>query len=223
VRFACLQALAGQGAVQVLAREGRVILKEQWPSPSLGILVRAGQGGSTVIQTLHATRPDHPLARDLMAGTTAEQALHGARVWGVTGLPARQCLPQTRGPARASVRQYPHQSSGRPFPQTLAIPAAPFRTGCCPFCAFRSQDAAVWAGHDRIGAFRHFSLPPLQHCGCGRMPPARTPHPFPSASILAEGKPEPLCVLHAKRRDRRHARNALIFTAATTRAKVKRS
>lgn len=106
---AYLQALAGQGAVQVYARDTRAILMEHCPGPSLGDLARAGQDDEatdmlcSVIQTLHAARPDptglEPLAsrfaplttasldgdlalaagiaRDLLANPAPAQALHG--------------------------------------------------------------------------------------------------------------------------------------------------
>ena len=76
-----LQALAGQGAVQVYARDSRAILMEHCPGPSLGDLARAGQDAEatealcSVIRTLHAARPDptglEPLATRFAPLTTA--------------------------------------------------------------------------------------------------------------------------------------------------------
>jgi streptomycin 6-kinase len=104
-----LQMLVGRGTVQVYALDGPVILMEHCPGPSLGDLARAGQGAEateilcSVVQTLHAARPDIPhlepvatrfapltdgsldgdlaeaarIARDLLANPVPPAALHG--------------------------------------------------------------------------------------------------------------------------------------------------
>lgn len=78
---AYLQSLAGQGAVRVLAGEGRAILMEHCPGPSLGDLSRAGRDDeatdilSGVIRTLHSAPVDptglQPLAARFAALTDA--------------------------------------------------------------------------------------------------------------------------------------------------------
>jgi streptomycin 6-kinase len=105
--FDLLQSWAGQGAVQVYAREGRAILMEMCFGPSLGDMVRSGHDALAmedlcdVIQTLQAPwLPTlHPLANrmspliraassgpigaaaqlaeQLLQTTTMESALHG--------------------------------------------------------------------------------------------------------------------------------------------------
>lgn len=61
---AYLHALRGRGAVRVLALDGRSILMEHCPGPSLGDVARSGRDDEAsdilcdVIQTLHAARPD---------------------------------------------------------------------------------------------------------------------------------------------------------------------
>lgn len=58
-----LQSLAGQGAVEVHARDGEAILMEFSPGPSLGDLARRGEDAEAadilcdVIRALHAARP----------------------------------------------------------------------------------------------------------------------------------------------------------------------
>lgn len=61
---AFIASLAGQGAVHILAREGRAVLMEYCPGPSLGDLARAGRDGEAtdilgdVIRTLHSAPVD---------------------------------------------------------------------------------------------------------------------------------------------------------------------
>lgn len=89
---AYLQALAGHGAVQVLALDGPAILMEHCPGPSLGDLARSGEDDTAtdilcdVIQTLHAARPNAPSLEPL---ATRFAPLTSAALDGELGAAAR--------------------------------------------------------------------------------------------------------------------------------------